>query len=239
MDMTPIDPRNRSSAEFDAYAGSYDAAVNRSLAFMGVTVDYFTRVKAGYTADLIAQHFGPGIKPDLLDIGCGVGNYHALLAGAANRLAGCDVSVACLETAAARNPGIDYRHYAGDCLPFADASFDCATAICVMHHVAPDHWRGFATEMRRVLRPGGLALVFEHNPRNPLTQRVVSNCAFDADAVLLKQGTARDIFADAGFADAAWRSILSVPSMGPWSRRLDAMFSRLPLGAQYYVRAMA
>ena len=42
-----IDPQAAIS-QFDAYAGSYDEAVNQSLGFLGVKVDYFTRVKAAY-----------------------------------------------------------------------------------------------------------------------------------------------------------------------------------------------
>ena len=68
MDMTPFDTGNREHAEFDAYAVSYDAAVNRSLAFTGLKVDYFTRVKAGYIAGLVEDHFGICAKPDLLSV---------------------------------------------------------------------------------------------------------------------------------------------------------------------------
>ena len=32
-------------AEFDAYSRAYDQAVNDSIAFTGLSVDYFTRVK--------------------------------------------------------------------------------------------------------------------------------------------------------------------------------------------------
>ena len=44
--------------QFDAYAGSYDEAVNQSLAFLGVKVDYFTQVKAAYLQDLLRAHAG-------------------------------------------------------------------------------------------------------------------------------------------------------------------------------------
>ena len=226
--------------QFDDYAASYDDAVNRSLSFLGgVKVDYFTRVKAAYLLDLLAGHFGSTDALDLLDIGCGVGNYHPLVGGAVRSLAGTDLSAACLAEATARNPGVAYQPYDGARLPYADGQFHAAVTICVMHHVPPAQWPAFAAEMKRVVRPGGLAVVFEHNPFNPLTRRVVSNCEFDADAVLLRPRQTRALLADAGFRDLQSRSLLSVPSFGKGTRAVDLALGRLPLGAQYFVRGVA
>jgi SAM-dependent methyltransferase len=226
-------------SQFDAYAGSYEAAVNRSLAFLGAKVDFFTRVKADYLFDLLAEHFGETRNLDLLDVGCGVGNMHPLIGGRVATLTGCDVSAACLDEAARRNPLASYRHYEGSRLPFADGAFDAAMAVCVLHHVPPGQWASFAAEMRRVLKPGGLAVVFEHNPLNPLTRRVVSDCEFDRDAVLLRLNATRGLLAGAGFGEIRSRSILSIPSRGRFSRGLDLALGRLALGAQYFVRGVA
>jgi SAM-dependent methyltransferase len=226
-------------AQFDGYAGSYDAAVNDSLAFLGVQVDYFTRVKAAYLLDILTDHFGASGDLSLLDIGCGIGNFHPLIGGKLKALSGADISAACLAQAAERNPHVAYSHYDGIRLPYDDGQFDAAMTVCVMHHVPPEAWPGFAAEMKRVVKPGGLAVVFEHNPLNPLTRRVVSNCEFDEDAVLLSQRQTRGLLAGAGFTDLRSRSILSVPSAGRLSRRIDLALGRLSLGAQYFVRGIA
>lgn len=225
-------------SQFDAYSGSYDDAVNRSLGFLG-KVDYFTRVKAGYLIDLLGEHFGDAGKVRLLDVGCGVGNVHPLLVGNVASLSGCDVSAGCLGEAEGRNPGVAYRHYDGDRLPFDDAVFDAAVTTCVMHHVPPLQWPAFAAELKRVVRPGGMAVVFEHNPLNPLTRRVVNNCEFDEDAVLLGQGKTRGLLAGAGFGQVSSRAILSVPSFGRWSRKLDRALGLLPFGAQYFAKGVS
>lgn len=226
-------------SEFDAYAGSYDDAVNRSLAFLGAKVDYFTKVKAAYLLDLLGGHFGQTAGLNLLDVGCGVGNYHALVGGHIGSLAGTDLSAACLAEAATRNPGVAYQPYDGARLPYADNQFDAAVTICVMHHVPPAQWPAFAAEMKRVVRPGGLAIVFEHNPFNPLTRRVVNNCEFDADAVLLRPRQTRRLLAGAGFGEVRSRSILSIPSFGKVTRALDLTLGHLPLGAQYFAMGVA
>jgi len=220
--------------EFDAYAGTYDDAVNESLAFLGVKVDYFTKVKVEYLRDLVKEQFGDSAGLSLLDIGCGVGNFHPLLQPHFAAISGCDISAACLDQAALRNPFAQYKAYEGERLPYDDQAFDIAITTCVMHHVPPAQWPSFAAEMKRVLRPGGLAVVFEHNPFNPLTRRVVSNCEFDADAVLLRPAKTRALLGGAGFTDLRSRSILSIPSIGSKTRKLDLALGILALGAQYF-----
>jgi ubiquinone/menaquinone biosynthesis C-methylase UbiE len=85
------------------------------------------------------------------------------------RLTGIDVASTVVEEARAANPGVTYHDYDGDRLPYPDQSFDAAYTIAVMHHVPPPQWPAFLQEMRRVVRPGGLIVIFEHNPINPLT----------------------------------------------------------------------
>jgi SAM-dependent methyltransferase len=225
---------------FDNHAATYKQEVDRSISFTRIRSDYFTRVKAHYIEDICTEHFRPRKiqSLDVLDIGCGVGANHGQLAPKFHALCGVDVSAASLAQARAARSDVRYQVYDGIALPFPAESFDTDYAICVLHHVAPSEWRRFAEEMRRVVRPGGLALVFEHNPRNPLTLKAVNNCAFDADAVLLRPEVARDLYLGAGFAEAEVRHILAVPAASTWMRNADRLFAQLPFGAQYYVRAV-
>jgi len=225
------EPKSR----FDPYAETYEQVIDRSLAFLPAKHDYFTRVKAAYLLDLLERHFGDTRRIDLLDVGCGTGGFHPLVIDRLGTVTGADVSEKCLATAAARNPRVTYQQFDGQRLPFDDGRFDAVTAICVMHHVSPAQWPAFVAEMRRVVKPGGQAVIFEHNPRNPLTSRVVSSCEFDRDAVLLRPGEVRRLMTDAGFARIASNSILSVPSFGKVTRRIDLMLGHLGLGAQYFV----
>ena len=221
------------AAEFDRYTAIYSQTVNDSLIVPGLDVDYFTRVKASMLVEYVGSNLAPASSRDTIDVGCGVGNYHTLLAGKFKSLTGVDVSAESIEKAKAGHPDVNYQSYGGDRLPFADASFDVAYAICVVHHVPVPAWPVFFAEMNRVLRPGGHAMIFEHNPYNPLTRRVVDRCPFDADAVLLKPGKTKELLTGAGFANVQARSILSIPSFGPLSRKLDLALGILPFGAQY------
>jgi SAM-dependent methyltransferase len=140
--------------------------------------------------------------------------------------------------AAAANPKATYRLYDGQRLPVEDASVDVAFAINVVHHVPPPQWGAFAAELARVLRPGGIAALFEHNPLNPLTRRVVSNCVFDEDAVLLRRRRAAGLLQCAGLAPAEDRYIAFLPFRSRFVGPVEALLRRVPLGAQYFVSAI-
>ena len=86
--------------QFEAQLRNLPDTVNQSLAFLGMKVDYFTRVKAAYLLDLLAGHFGDTRGLALLDVGCGVGNYHPLVRDRLGAMAGADVSASCIEQAA-------------------------------------------------------------------------------------------------------------------------------------------
>lgn len=229
------DPQQEAVArEFDAYRNTYSDAVNDALLVPGLDVDYFTKVKAEYLKEIIAEELGDTSSRDVLDIGCGVGNYHRLLKDTFATLTGIDVSSQSIEQARLINQHVRYDVYDGAALPYADGSFDVAYTICVMHHVPTGLWPNFSKEMLRVLRPGGIGLVFEHNPSNPLTMRVVNRCPFDRDAVLLKPAKTRALLEGAGFRDVSTRSIINIPSFGPLTRRIDrSLLGLLPFGAQY------
>lgn len=223
------------ATEFDAYDRTYDAAVNEAIAFAGLGVDFFTRVKADYLLDLSADALGDPRNLSLLDVGCGVGNYHRLLKGKFGSIAGIDVSAKCLEVAHERHPEVDYRQFDGTRLPFGDTCVDVAFAVCVYHHVPVIDRVALTAEVHRVLKPGAIFAIFEHNPRNPLTMRAVNNCVFDKDAVLLQALEAEKLLTKTGFHDVRTRHILSIPAVGRILRRLDQTLGLARLGAQYYV----
>lgn len=221
--------------EFDDYSQSYDAAVNDAIGFSGLKVDFFTKVKADYLVDLVTREVGPPAGLKILDVGCGVGNYHPRLTQEFGKVYGVDVSAASLKLAAERHPTAEYRHYGGTELPFEDASLDVAFAICVYHHIPLEDRAPLTREIQRVVRPGGIFVIFEHNPANPLTMRVVNNCPFDADAILLRPTETTGLMQDAAFKSVEARHILTIPAAGKALRGVDQWFGRLPLGAQYYV----
>jgi SAM-dependent methyltransferase len=224
--------------EFDEWADpeAYEREVERSIAFAGVGPEMFISAKADLVVRLAETHLGDPGRLSVLDVGCGVGETDRFLEGRFRSLTGVDVSPESVNAAARRNPWASYRSYpAGRPLPFADGEFDLAFAICVIHHVPESERLALTAEMSRVVRPGGIVAVFEHNPYNPLTRRAVSNCEFDADAVLLARRGAERLLSEAGLRQLESAYILFFPRPGERLRSIERGLRWLPLGAQYYV----
>jgi ubiquinone/menaquinone biosynthesis C-methylase UbiE len=224
---------------FDSYDHSYDAVVQSSIDFSGLSHDFFMAAKADILRDVMASRFGSGHTATALDVGCGVGTFHPFARGMFSRLCGTDISAASIAQARRNHPDVEYQAYDGNILPYGDGTFDLAVTICVLHHVQPERWLGFLREIRRVVRPGGLLCVFEHNPLNPLTRLAVMRCEFDRDAVLLRAGQTRGLLKNAGLRDIDTRYFALLPWATPLMRRIEHGLRKLPLGAQYVACGVA
>lgn len=211
----------------------YVAEVNRSIAFSGAEQGFFTAGKARRLLDLLRRQGRDPARTQLLDIGCGVGLIHSHLASSLGEIVGIDVAPDALAVAKAANPAVRYQSYDGLKLPFADSAFDAASAICVMHHVAPSQWAAFVAEAMRILRPGGLFMVFEHNPWNPLTRLAVSRCAFDFDAVLLSPPRLTKVLRQADFGRVGREFLFFTPFSAAPIQSLENRLRWCPAGAQF------
>ena len=220
----------------EAYPDDYRDDINRSIGFVGVDMDMFTRGKVDNMIELLQRESQVAARAaQCLDIGCGIGAMHALMDGRVGALSGTDVSAEAIAEAAGANPDVAYRAYEGSRLPYDDASFDFCTTVCVMHHVPTPQWSDFVGEAFRVTRPGGLFAVYEHNPVNPLTRVAVWRCPFDHDAVLLRPRRVIDLMQRAGFEIVLRQYLFFMPVDAPWARKFDRLLGWMPLGAQYVV----
>jgi SAM-dependent methyltransferase len=224
----------RAASEFDAHDRNYSDVINRAIAFSGLKVDFFTQAKVEYLLELVETLHPPASSAELIDIGCGVGNSHPLLLEHFARMVGVDTSSSCIARATERNRSVEYATYDGLHLPFSNATFDIASAVCVFHHVPLSDRHGLVREIRRILRADGLFVIFEHNPLNPLTTHVVNRCQLDRNAILLHRDETEALLTNSGFRNVGTRFILTIPSLGVVRRIVDRIFSRLPIGAQYY-----
>jgi SAM-dependent methyltransferase len=220
---------------FDDHVESYKKEVQDSINFIGKDVDFFIKLKADLIIRLALENFGSLENIKVLDIGSGVGLTDFFLTGKIKDLYGVDVSDGAVENAKNRNPNVNYLSYDGERLPFEEGIFDLVFAINVMHHVSPRMWENFSCEMHRVLKRGGIAAVFEHNPLNPLTLLAVSRCEFDSDAVLLNHRKIKSLFRQAGFRLAEDGFIVFFPFKPGFFRNIENLLRWLPLGAQHFV----
>jgi ubiquinone/menaquinone biosynthesis C-methylase UbiE len=227
------------AAEFDRYGGTYEEAIAESIGFSGREHAFFLEAKVMRLLDLVRRRLGDPAQVCALDVGCGPGTMHPYLTGAIGQLEGADLSESMIADARRLNPGTTYHVADARSLPSPDDAFDLVTAICILHHVAAADRDRVVAELARVTRPGGLVVVFEHNPLNPLTRLAVARCQFDEDAVLMGRHEAERRLHAAGMRAVESRYFLFLPWAGRVVRVIERTLGRVPLGAQYYTAARA
>lgn len=109
----------------------------------------------------------------LLDLGCGHGMASTLFAQRGAWVTGVDLSGGYVREAEerARCNGVGHRfrgvQAAGEALPFPAATFDAVWGHAILHHL---ELRPALAELRRVLRPGGIAVFCEPWGGNPVLE---------------------------------------------------------------------
>lgn len=140
----------------------------RHLAVMTSSLDYsaWRTTRVGVTTERLERAAvldlaGPIGGLDVLDVGCGDGQYALAAAGAGARVTGVDASPKAVEAgrrrAAGAGLGTAFLVGAANELPFAAEQFDVVLAVTVVCFVSDPEEA--VAEMARVLRPGGLLVL--------------------------------------------------------------------------------
>jgi SAM-dependent methyltransferase len=224
-------------AEFDKFADEYRALHSRNIRVSGESPEFFAEYKVIDTLEVVRKN---GLKENIriVDFGSGIGNavpYFAKHFKAAE-LYCIDVSKRSLEISKERFPGIaKYKEFDGETLPFDSGSIDLVFTACVFHHIPEFQHERLLKEIHRVLSKSGLFIVFEHNPRNPLTVKTVDTCPFDENAILIDERVFKNRLKSAGFSDVRSKFRIFFPGLLRTFRYLERFMGWIPFGAQYYV----
>lgn len=217
---------------FDDYTDDYNRLLKEKTQFFSSSEVYF----AQYKVDIVRARATGKVKR-VLEFGCGIGRNIPFLQRAFPEAAivGSDISPASLETAREENPDVEFILDDGTVADLGQ--FDVIFVAGVFHHIPPEMRDLVAKNIRQRLAPGGTLFVFEHNPYNPVTQRIVSTCPYDADAVLLKPSELSQRLRNAGLTITRKQYCLFIPPSLPALLPLESKLGWLPLGGQYWVQA--
>ncbi len=105
--------------------------------------------------------YEPALGGSCLEIGCGAGRITHALARDFHRVTAIDVSADMLALAKQRSPeNVEFVQVDGTDIPLPDASQDAVFTCHVLQHLEGfDVVSNYMSEVRRVLRPGGAAMI--------------------------------------------------------------------------------
>lgn len=220
--------KGSSTREFDHFASNYRHILDQSVRISGEGSEYFADYKARYVAELIGKEFDSKI----LDFGCGVGllAVHLRKYLPSTTLHGYDVSPASIEVIKGKLNGLFTSDFAQ-----LHHDYDIILLSNVMHHIAPGNRWETISELKGRLSPRGRLVIFEHNPANLLTRRIVDRCPFDREAVLLPVREAQRYLENAELRMVRRDYIVFFPRFLAWLRPLEPLLAWCPAGAQYAI----
>lgn len=132
-----------------------------------------------YTVEYIVSHLHSK-NLNILDVGCGTGEYAAALIKLGYNVQGIDKSLAQVRIASQKIPA-----FQGDILSLTqpDDSVDIILMIMMIHQIADSDIDKAFSELARVLKSGGLVIIktcFESDIENRITSRYFPSClSFD------------------------------------------------------------
>jgi ubiquinone/menaquinone biosynthesis C-methylase UbiE len=129
---------------------------------------------------------------DVLEYGCGYGNFCFTLAEAGGRITGIDISPKSIDVARKTSnergfEGMTFEVMDAENMDFPDESFDTVVGSAILHHL--DLTRCSA-EIMRVIKPGGRALFLEplgHNPALNLFRKLTPSLRTEDEHPLTRQ----------------------------------------------------
>lgn len=185
-------------------------------------LDYLERTEAFPPMAAVREHTYAALPPGRgVDVGCGRGRAVADLTALGRPAVGADRSDAMVRSARERFPACEYTTADATALPFEDESLDWYRSERTYLHIA-DPLRALA-EARRVLRPGGTAVVADQDfdstvmaSSDPALTRAVVAALTDSMANGHAGTRMPALFAEAGFTDITVQALpLAFSSLAP------------------------
>lgn len=216
--------------EFDRFAKDYRAEQDKYLKLTGEDSDYYARYKVHKLVSWLPQEQSKENK--ILDFGCGDGLMTNYLAHYFNnsKISGVDISDESIRIARASYDNIDFKTIERK-INVADNSYDIICSAGVFHHIKEQDHKHWISELTRVLKPGGICVIFESNPLNPGTQYLFWNHPMEKDSKMLKHWYTKGLLKKYG--EVSTNHFCFFPKWFKFLRVFESLISWLPLGGLY------
>ncbi|HBT47758.1 MAG TPA: ubiquinone biosynthesis protein UbiE [Peptococcaceae bacterium] len=176
--------------------------------------------------EAIYEYLQPRSGMEILDIGCGTGNFSIELARLGARVTGIDVSEPMLEKARekAAREGVTVRFLRADArrLPFEEGTFDAVVSVTALEFVTD--LRAALQEAYRVLRAGGRLVVGVIGGNSAWSRYYEDKAAREPDSLFrwARFPTLEELLAAMPGREVQGRSVLFVPPDFDFTREEEA-----------------
>ena len=218
--------KNDKPINFDDFSSDYENKILKSFGNIDSNVSYYHSGKAKIAKRELA------CSPNkILDFGCGIGSMLKFLKENFNssKFYAYDESLKSLEHVKIKYPDVN-------CIHSLDTieKFDLIFVSNVIHHVKSSERNDFFKKIYSLLDDNGRLLIYEHNPYNPITLKVVANCEFDIDAELINKKNLIKLCNENDFKLQKSGYIHFFPSKLKFFFNLEKYLKWFFLGAQYF-----
>ena len=214
------------SINFDDFSSEYENKILKSFGKIDNDVSYYHSGKAKVAKREL--NYNPN---KILDFGCGVGSMLKFLKDnfGQSKFYAYDESIKSLEILKSIYPDVNCIYNLNTI-----EKFDLIILSNVVHHIKSVDRNNVFKKIYNLLDDNGRLLIFEHNPYNPITLKIVANCEFDADAELIKKKDLVNFFVKNNFKLQKSGYIHFFPSKLKILFNIERYLKWLFLGTQYF-----
>ncbi len=222
------------SDSFDSHSQNYEEVLQDAVKLSGYDPQHFVRAKLKKLKRLFSGLVEQSFR--FLDYGCGVGNLYSEFSQYFPRgiYTGVDASPKMVETARSKFGNNSPFFHVGD-YDWKHQDYDLIFSAGVFHHIPPAERRDHLLTLVDRLVPGGFLGIWEHNPWNPMTCKIVRDCEFDKDAVLISSLRLKQDVRRAGISKARIIYTSFFPRFLALVSVMEDCLEEMPFGGQYVV----
>jgi trans-aconitate methyltransferase len=220
---------------FDAFSKNYNKDLNEALRLTGYDSSTLTKAKL-----IKLQQLFPGLVQlhfNFLDFGCGIGNLYELVKQffPYASYTGVDESGESIIEAQSRfsDSSIFHNLHSEN---WKKIQYDLIFSAGVFHHIPHDEHIKILKELSGLLNLNGKLVIWEHNPFNPVTKKIVNDCIFDEDAVLIYPHRMKKNMQKIPLSNIQVVYTTFFPKSLSCLNILDPYLGWLPLGGQFITR---
>tara|TARA_B100000959_G_C14787487_1_gene544118 strand:+ start:21 stop:710 length:690 start_codon:yes stop_codon:yes gene_type:complete len=218
---------------FDKFSNNYTEILNNSIIkFTGFDSFHFITVKLTKLRELNPSFLNKPIN--FLDYGCGNGNlynnFHQYFPKA--NYFGVDISREMIKEARRRFQA-NGTFYEINSSEWKKNSYDLIFSAGVFHHIHPKDQSNVINDLYNLMSDTGKMLIWEHNPLNPFTRKIVKESEIDKDAIMIPPNKMKNLFIQNRICFDRIIYTGFFPKSLQFLTSLEKYLERIPLGAQY------